>query len=279
MSDETQLGGRTGHHSPVNVAHYFGTFGTPGATLSSLANYPSDFDQEEHETWSSRGACPRLWLVGAAAREVCRYDENPLSPLTRSQVRSLQGIAEPFSYREDTQLKLRVRVVGGPADRPLYLDVGQQLEVVAAAVVVQAMVPDGWVEVPPGNPSVVAPQAGLVGDVVMGAWSIEIEESIGHRDAQLTETLFIPANESRSLRIPPGARELQVFASGLEATLPELRFYAGNLNALTAGYRLAAVTFTAGFETQRVKVPAATHVVTESVANDVFLTFVWTIRP
>lgn len=283
------LGGRVGcpdrHGDGV---HLFGSVAPMGATgLGNLAGYV-DFNLPREHQWNNMAkpsrqaeiARDRLWLISSWAREVQRYSEDPLDPLTVKQIRTLNEISGNYSYRDGTQIPLLVgTALGGPGGQPVPIDVGHSLEVYGEAVICQALQPSTLVAVPPGGGSVAA-QSGIVIDVLLMAWAVPIEESIGHRMAPYTQTAYQGAGSQAVIRIPPSARTLQIVRSGLEPTAPGWQWHVGDPTVLTTSLQLGTIDFPTTNQSPVLEVPhRATHLVSTSVANAAFHTLIWGIAP
>ena len=282
--------GRVGATQPDNAVHLFGPIGTPGrgGTAADLAAYPQ-FDKPRDYAWKNGvNACSlgdlsrgRLYAVGSAAREVQRYSEDPLAPLTLAQLMSLEHIDGEWSYRDSTELKLQISAdssIDGGASMRRQIDVGHGLELYAERLSVMALQPAGFRKVPPGDEAAAGTESGIVLDVLIWAWAIPIEFPTGRTDAPYTQTLYQPANQAGVIRIPSGARSVSIYRSGLEANQPLLTWRVGDHVRLTTSYPIAAIDFPTTNQTGEIAVPhGATHLYSSAVANPAFHTLVWRI--
>lgn len=270
------LGGRTDQKTPPDVRHLFGSYDDPagagGGTFPDMsdlgAGYPSHND-----------CAPGLWVVSSAAREVQRYVAPPgtLTPLTLRQVTDRTPPAGS-SVADRSALKLRIALSGRGYRREVTVDVGQPIEVYAQTVYAAIQAPAGTVEV---KESITPEASGLVFDSAVGVQIMRLEQSIGARDAYLTETFVVPAATQVIREIPPGAREVVGYSDGDASGWEWLVGGSGPAQVWVVG-ELPWIQ-DAGTPLRRTYpqsvAPSATHIRTDSNGSARRVSLVWRIRP
>ncbi len=202
-------------HYDGHVRHVFGSFGpnsTPVARLPFVLSQALKWEE-------CKGT--RLWLVGCDAIEVLRInDGEPEDPPIDIKVidgsTALPALATRTAGR--SQLKVQVSLNRFAGRHQFFMDSNQWVEVHSNCVSFQLVAPANFVEVAPVAVRIVTPtRNGFVGDVLIGAAAIEIEESTALNEVTFTENLHIPLNTTGAIRVPPYARSVTIYQNPLGA--------------------------------------------------------------
>lgn len=213
-------------------------------------------------SWNA-GPCSseHLWMVGSTVRERHAWAPAPVGPsgLTGAEL----------AWR--SVMRLRVTTTDVAGGTVYELDLGQSLELYAESVHAQLLAPAGSVELTGAD---VAPRQGLVFESQCLVRLLRLEVSRGVSSARQTETLHVPGDQARVLRVPSGARLLTAYASPLAAA-PVWRWLRGD--PTTMAVPLGTVAWSLDHPRHEIAVPSATHLRIEPDPADRVFTLVWTL--
>ena len=171
-------------------------------------------------------------------------------------------------------MRLRILTTDTAKGSELLVDLGQSLELYAEAIRVELLAPTGSVAL---TDAAVAPREGLVFDAMCMVRLLRLEASRGARSALLTQTEAIPANEGRTIEVPPAARRLTIYAE-LPAPAPQtMRWLRGDPSTMSIG--LGVVAWDGHRPRTEVDVPSASHLRIDARPQPRVFTLVWTINP
>jgi hypothetical protein len=223
-----------------------------------------------------------VFRIAMGGREVQR--SGTFGPLTDTQFFSgAPFFAPPSGIVSSADPRSRIKIAvnyddATPSGRSLLYDVGQTIDLVADCIDVELVMPAGFVDV--ANTVAVPLVTGLVLDaqISVGIW--ELEAPIGEFRGHLTETLFVPANVTTSIRVPDGTKEVQIFQSSLGDAAVGFTEWYGDPNVLPAAQEHGAIFFEPGLrQTARKTVGNTSHLRSDIDTMARFFTLVWQIEP
>jgi hypothetical protein len=182
-----------------------------------------------------------------------------------------------------SQVKLRLSAEISTIGRQWFQDAGQTIEVLADCVSVSYFAPSNFVEITAANETSTTIQAhGLVIDTQISVSICRLEQSIGIPSVAYTQNLFVPAESSLTIAVPPFATEVLIYENALgAASTAWTQWYADP--AVTAGaVQAGLLPFIPGQRRtqQETLIPDVTHLQTDADLNaDRFFTLLWTVRP
>ncbi|MCA9654691.1 MAG: hypothetical protein KC501_32550 [Myxococcales bacterium] len=215
-------------------------------------------------TWSSgHVGQEHLWLVGSTVRERQRWAAAPQGP---------QSVGDGLPTRSG--MRLRILTTDTAKGSELLVDLGQSVELYAEAIRVELLAPAGSVAL---TDTAVALREGLVFDAQCMVRMLRLEASRGARSALLTQTEAIPANEDRTLEVPPAARRLTIYTE-LPAPAPQTtRWLRGDPSTMAIG--LGVIAWDGDRPRTEIDVPSASHLRIDAHPEPRVFTLVWTIHP
>lgn len=200
-------------------------------------------------------------MVGSQVYEAYVADENPVA------FPQVFGDGSPEPSQTSSVMHLVIIAGTTAGGRPIFIDLGQSLEVYAKQITMRLVAPRGsvaWVDTLP------AAAAGLLFTSKVGVRALQIEESRSACTAIFTETRYIEPTVPLDVPVPPAARRLTIYPEN--ATSPVMHWLRGNL-------LLGIVDWDPLRPRQEIDVPSASLLRIGAAVNARTFTLAWTIAP
>ena len=223
------------------------------------------------------GPSERLWRIRATGLELQRESGDGLPPLGRSVILGSGGIPAGASQGGSLTFKVRIEACSVSGNYTFDIDCGQPIEVFAESVNATILGPANGFLVTPATELLTL--QGTLLDAVIATAINGAEESLGQRQAHLTQHFVVEAESQLSIPVPRYARRMQIY-TGSGPNPAQWTRWIGDPAVIT-GLRTGTVDFNGPNSVlESAAVGDETHLQTDNALNDDrFFTIVWTIRP
>jgi hypothetical protein len=215
--------GRGQVRCPIKTGHFF------GATYANLEGIPIVNEPGLLRGWmSSPIENPRVYTIKSAGYDLMRV-ESEAEPLRQSE---LQNTPAGAVLSLKTQLKMWIQLYDFVDSRPIIIDWGQEVEVLAEKVTIGIVAPDNFYAVPPDNfrpPESVPVRSGRLVDAVIGAVVWAMEAPRGITTATLTTNHLIEIGAQPAIPVPTNAVGVTGYQSPIGAASTQWTMMYGDI--------------------------------------------------